>query len=741
MNDTNIHVLSNIISAVESGGQIYSDNRDWTAYAGAYTNSDKEVTCTLGPYQAYGGEAQEVCQYVLDNYPATMVSCDKTGNIRHYLNQGFVNSQWNPNDTDKADLIAMLGTKAGHEACESVFDERLLKYIANAENFGVTDIQAQMMWAEIEHLGGLNPVKRVFGRCGGSYTLSSVFEALKQDQKETGSNSVSSSKYWSRHVACVSMIEDHAEQEGEEVFNGEYSLLKTSAICAAAKNNGWAYGDSHSQNPCDDCVISCDRLLARSDWDANDQLGLGMPSQQSGGYTIFSMEDYYNSTGLFDKITDSSSLKAGDRVLMYKDGQPCHAFQIAAFRSESDIDKYDLGSQERINAGGYFVGIPVNEWGDGRTFYAAWRLKVDNQGSGNQEESGMIANCGHDENGSYNGGQAGDQTGTEFAVIPWYNRPWNYVLRYPVTAVAEKIAELARKAANNDLIGYDQYERTTFWEHLKASNYDPAQITIACEADCSASVAAIVKAAGYLLGIQALKNVDTDMYTGSERGELQAAGFVVLNDDKYLTSPDYLLPGDVLLYEGHHTAINLDRGNKSESKPDEPAQGEKYSFKPDKVSNGSENNSVLLLQEILKARGMYDGELDRDFGPKTVSAINSYQEERRGQGVEIGTNGSNDGSCGDACWYDLLGLAMVDGKYVVDEISKGSIGNSVLLLQEILKARVLYIDSLDRDFGSLTESAVNVYQGVRHGQGVELGTGGQNDGCCGANMWADLIAL
>ena len=60
MNDANIHVLSNVIASVESGGQIYSDNHNWTAYAGAYTNSDKEVTCTLGPYQAYGGEAQEV---------------------------------------------------------------------------------------------------------------------------------------------------------------------------------------------------------------------------------------------------------------------------------------------------------------------------------------------------------------------------------------------------------------------------------------------------------------------------------------------------------------------------------------------------------------------------------------------------------------------------------------------------------------------------------------------------------
>lgn len=47
MNDKNMAVLVNIIGAVESGGQIYG-NRRYDAYAGPYTNSNKEVTCTLG---------------------------------------------------------------------------------------------------------------------------------------------------------------------------------------------------------------------------------------------------------------------------------------------------------------------------------------------------------------------------------------------------------------------------------------------------------------------------------------------------------------------------------------------------------------------------------------------------------------------------------------------------------------------------------------------------------------------
>lgn len=172
----------------------------------------------------------------------------------------------------------------------------------------------------------------------------------------------------------------------------------------------------------------------------------------------------------------------------------------------------------------------------------------------------MISNSGHDENGKYTGGTAGDQTGGEWQIRTWYDRPWTHVLRYPVRSVADLIAELAEEAANNDKIGYDQNQRTTFWKQLQASGYRPKNITVACEADCSAGVAAIIKAAGYLLDIDELKRVSIDMYTGSEIVELTDAGFQVLTDSVFLTSDKWLMRGDVLLCKGHHTCINLTDG-------------------------------------------------------------------------------------------------------------------------------------------------------------------------------------
>lgn len=86
-----------------------------------------------------------------------------------------------------------------------------------------------------------------------------------------------------------------------------------------------------------------------------------------------------------------------------------------------------------------------------------------------------------------------------------------------------------------------------------------------------------------------------------------------------------------------------------------------YMFNPLVVQNGSKGTSVLLLQEILRARGIKgaDGKdltLDRIAGNNTVYAINAYQGLRRKQGVELGTNGQNDGICGKKMWNDLIAI-------------------------------------------------------------------------------------
>lgn len=180
-----------------------------------------------------------------------------------------------------------------------------------------------------------------------------------------------------------------------------------------------------------------------------------------------------------------------------------------------------------------------------------------------------ISNCGHDERGRYAGGKAGDQNGTEYRIMNWYSRPWLCVLRFNDAKIAAMIADMAKKAAQNNLIGYDQgtagnsNDRYSFWRHLKASNYDPAQITVACESDCSASTAAIVKGAGYRLNNARLKAVSIYLTTRNMRAAMKIAGAKVLTDRKYLTSGDYLKAGDILLNDNHHVAIAVTTGVKA----------------------------------------------------------------------------------------------------------------------------------------------------------------------------------
>lgn len=214
-----------------------------------------------------------------------------------------------------------------------------------------------------------------------------------------------------------------------------------------------------------------------------------------------------------------------------------------------------------------------------------------------------ISNCGHDERNKYSGGAAGDQTGTEWAIIPWYNRPWNCVLRHPDANVRAKIAELAMSAAKNDHIGYDQGQRNTFWQQLQSVNYDPTKIKMDCEADCSSGIIAITKAVGYLLNIALLKKIAAT-YTGNMRSAFKAAGFKLLTDSKYLTSDAYLLKGDILLNDTYHTATNLTNGSKALVSTDTSANA--YTVKKGDTLSGIGTELGVDWKDIASFNGIKD---------------------------------------------------------------------------------------------------------------------------------------
>lgn len=89
-------------------------------------------------------------------------------------------------------------------------------------------------------------------------------------------------------------------------------------------------------------------------------------------------------------------------------------------------------------------------------------------------------------------------------------------------------------------------------------------------------------------------------------------------------------------------------------------------YKLETVKRGSKGTSVLLVQEILKAREIkkgvpyYKGKLDREFGSQTEQAVRDYQTIRIAMGAKIGgSDGKADGEVGPATWNDLLGLQTI----------------------------------------------------------------------------------
>lgn len=245
-----------------------------------------------------------------------------------------------------------------------------------------------------------------------------------------------------------------------------------------------------------------------------------------------------------------------------------------------------------------------------------------------------ISNSGSDENGKYKGGKAGDQSGKEWYLRKWYDRPWTCVLRWPNINVGTLIAQLGIDAALNDKIGYDQGQRYTYQEQLKKVGWLPGKITTPCEEDCTAGVNANVHAAGHLLGIAALLSIpETGVRSGNMRKYYKAAGFQVLTDSKYLKNGDYLLPGDILLYDNHHGATNVTCGKKVRSAytyrdviadPDKYRPGPKPEPEPTPTPTPTECGHVLVTGGSVNIRSA-PGVESRDIGTAHKGDVLVYQ--------------------------------------------------------------------------------------------------------------------
>lgn len=175
-------------------------------------------------------------------------------------------------------------------------------------------------------------------------------------------------------------------------------------------------------------------------------------------------------------------------------------------------------------------------------------------------ESVMIGQACRDENGNITGGSAGDQTGGEVDVSEWEHDGdsfnWDYVLRAKDPSIAKKLAENMKAACSNDHIGYDQDEpdRNSFYDAAEANDWDIATIETYCETTCSSAVSVCLNAAGV--------DVPRSWASSEVYSDVMSTGmFDCYTSADYVASSANLLPGDILVTDGRHTAMVVESPN------------------------------------------------------------------------------------------------------------------------------------------------------------------------------------
>lgn len=246
LSDKNLDVLTNIIGAVESGGQVYG-RRNYAVYGEPYQTTPTEHTITLGWACNYGHAARTLMQKIYEVDPAAWNAIDTKGSIKDMLSKDWVKLKWKPTAAQKKIIVKLIDSPAGHAAQDALFKEDMEKYVADCESdYPTAGIHAIMMYCEIRHLGGRSAANRILKRCGDDFSLDKILAALIMDQKDTSSsNQVGDKIFWSRHIKCRQFIDRYADLTAEEKKEEKYVgvVIGSARIDERGSASGGAAGD------------------------------------------------------------------------------------------------------------------------------------------------------------------------------------------------------------------------------------------------------------------------------------------------------------------------------------------------------------------------------------------------------------------------------------------------------------------------------------------------------------------
>lgn len=216
-----------------------------------------------------------------------------------------------------------------------------------------------------------------------------------------------------------------------------------------------------------------------------------------------------------------------------------------------------------------------------------------------------IGHAAMDESGGTAGALCGDQTGREICVRAWYASPWDTVLRCRDAAMRARAAAYMEAICADAHFGYSQKNRWTGYESIRKNG--GAVAGAAGDFDCSSLCLACYALAG-------MPFPTVYGYTGNMAEILRRTGlFDVLTEPKYLTGPEALLRGDILLNTKSHAAMALDDGAGAYPLPT--------------LRRGDRGELVTAAQLLLLRRGqkLEKYGADGEFGAETEAAVRALQ--------------------------------------------------------------------------------------------------------------------
>lgn len=211
----NITVLRKILYAVETGGQVYGNQR-YNAFIGAGANTPNEKAITIGAGQWYAGEAKRLLQKIQRGNPALFKKMDTQGLESDLLKKNWSTYAISPSSAKAKCIISIISSDLGIKCQDELMEEQIAEYSESiAKKYGTMPDDAMMECINIIHQGGASALQRILSKAKKPYTSETIYAALCTDPVDPRPNQVGD--YTTRQKKVIEMIRVYAKKEATTV--------------------------------------------------------------------------------------------------------------------------------------------------------------------------------------------------------------------------------------------------------------------------------------------------------------------------------------------------------------------------------------------------------------------------------------------------------------------------------------------------------------------------------------------